>query len=99
MQWKGKKMRGMSCKWGVKKVEEVAVYICVVAMEGMKCVDVRRDRERKATHNDTKENKPNTKKRENKTKTKTKSNTRKGERLQSEPILQNVVKRKRKAEE
>ena len=64
-------MRGMYCKWGVKKVEEVAVYICVVAMEGMKCVDVRRDRERKATHNDTKENKPNTKKRENKTKTKT----------------------------
>ena len=86
-------MRGMSCKWGVKKVEEVAVYICVVAMEGMKCVDVRRDRERKATHNDTKENKPNTKKRENKAKTK--SNTRKmGERLQSEPILQNVVKKK-----
>ena len=39
-------MRGMSCKWGVKKEveEKVAVYICVVAMEGMKCVDVRRER-------------------------------------------------------
>ena len=34
-------MRGMSCKWGVKKVGEVAVYICVVAMEGMKSVDER----------------------------------------------------------